>query len=581
MKKIMMVFALILLGTVIVACDDQGEEETIKYTVIFDVNAGDDSVENEPDIIRVDSGKYATEPTPDPIRDGYDFLGWFDNANADGDTFDFDNTAISSNNFVLYAGWSETVTYLQVTFNFDNDESALIVDVAEGETVDAPNEPEKDGYRFDGWYLNETLTSLYNFETSIDSSFNLYAKWVQIITLTFNYNYEGAPSSDTVIYDLDETVAQPTAPTRTGYIFGGWYTDSETTTSYEFDKAVEDLVLYAKWIDETSQTHTVTFNYNYENSPENVDQEVVDGGQAVAINTERTGYRFDGWYTDQTTLSNRFALSTEVSEDVTLYAKWVKTYVVTIYYNYDGATNPQPLVVDANQQIELDNPFRLNYDFAGWSDETTGNLNVDLTQGVSQDMNIYAQWTKNYAFEAEYLDYSDFFGWGFSGNATGTDAILSDTTGQGEASNGHYVSYLYGEGITLSYEIYSDREVTDVTLVLRLSGEVKNFYIQSLATPGATEDEPIYTVKVNEDVIDYGNISFFGVPSQSENTLLPFADFVLSINITLHEGLNTINLITDNTVAMGGTMNATAPMIDNLQLETYAILTWNPILDNY
>jgi len=47
------------------------------------------------------------------------------------------------------------------------------------------------------------------------------------------------------------------------------------------------------------------------------------------------------------------------------------------------------------------------------------------------------------------------------------------------------------------------------------------------------------------------------------------------------EGQNVITLITDNALSMGGTMGATAPMVDCIKLTTYAILTWDPVLGNY
>ena len=108
-----------------------------------------------------------------------------------------------------------------------------------------------------------------------------------------------------------------------------------------------------------------------------------------------------------------------------------------------------------------------------------------------------------------------------------------------------------------------------------------DFYIQSTKTIGVLEEEPVYTVKVNDVALQYANISFTDVPSQSENTLLPFTDFIISVNVNLVEGKNTIALITDNALLMGGTMGATAPMVDCIKINTYAILTWNPILDNY
>jgi uncharacterized repeat protein (TIGR02543 family) len=44
-------------------------------------------------------------------------------------------------------------------------------------------------------------------------------------------------------------LAYPDIPTRSGYVFAGWYTDTSYTTPYSFDGSItEDVTLYAKWL---------------------------------------------------------------------------------------------------------------------------------------------------------------------------------------------------------------------------------------------------------------------------------------------------------------------------------------------
>jgi uncharacterized repeat protein (TIGR02543 family) len=581
MKKTFLIFTILFASLALVSCDGKEPTDTEKYTVIFDVNAGEDLIQNEPEITRVNAGETVNEPELIPIRDGYDFIGWYDNENGDGVPFDFQDTPISKNNFILFAIWSETIEYHQIVFVIGENTENLTSEVPDNMPVDEPNIPEKTGYRFDGWYVDDTFSTAYNFDSIVNSDFTLYAKWIELVTLSYDFNYEGAQNNQQVTYDLGVIPNTSELPIREGFVFGGWYLESELVNSYEYAPLNNDLTLYAKWIDEIADSFDVAFIYDYDNGPEDVIQSVIEGAVVTAIDTNREGYRFDGWYLDNTTFENKFLLSTPVAQDLILYGKWIKTSEITIDYNYEGAINPEPLIVDSGDEIIVSNPSRIGYVFSGWSDSALGNIGFNLVDGVTESTVIYAQWEKTNIFETEYLDFSDFFGWGFSGNATGTDAIIEDVTGVGQASNDHYVSYLYGDGITLTYEIYSDRDVSNVTMILRLSGEVKDFYIKGSKTPSSVEEEPIYTIKVNDSMIDYNPISFFGVPSQSENTILPFQDYVISINIDLVQGLNTIELITDNQLAMGGTMGATAPMVDNMQLITYAILTWNPILDNY
>ena len=580
----LLVLALVLTLTLFITACGNGEKpiETEKFTVIFDVNAGDDNVQNEPDTVRIDSGKTVSKPSPDPIRNGYDFMGWYENADGVGQVYDF-NTPVTKNNFVLYAKWAVTIIYHQVTFDYADERADLEVQIADLNAISAPQVPTRTSYRFDGWYMDAAYSSAYNFESRVDSNFTLYAKWIEVVSVTFNFNYEGAENPLVQIIDIDTIPMEPSIPTRENFNFAGWFTDEDLTQPYGFDAANSSVMVYAKWIDSTSSnTFSVEFVFNYEGAPENIVTTVVDGGVIVQPNTLRTNYRFQGWYIDNETFINRFNPSTPVTDDLVLYAKWVRVYQLSYDYNYSGAINPQPSVVDENTPItQPQSPARMGYTFAGWSNASKGLIGYNFQSGIQSDTTVFAQWSKIHVFEAEYLDFSDFFGWGFSGNATGTDAIVADTDGQGAASNGHFVTYLYGKGITLTYDIYSDRAVSDVTLTLRLSGEVKDFFIQSTKTPGVLEQEPVYTIKVNGQSIQYSKIYFVDVPSQSSNTLLPFQDFVISVNISLVEGKNTFQLITDNELLMGGTMSATAPMVDCLKLTTYAVLTWTPKLDNY
>jgi uncharacterized repeat protein (TIGR02543 family)/LPXTG-motif cell wall-anchored protein len=55
-------------------------------------------------------------------------------------------------------------------------------------------------------------------------------------------------------------VIEPTDPTKTGFIFGGWFTDEAFTEMWDFDEGLleDDLVLYAKWTEELPDTGEAT-----------------------------------------------------------------------------------------------------------------------------------------------------------------------------------------------------------------------------------------------------------------------------------------------------------------------------------
>ena len=129
----------------------------------------------------------------------------------------------------------------------------------------------------------------------------------------------------TVPYDYvisqGDTVNAPDDPTRTGYVFGGWYpTAACDTTAVTFPYAVTaDTTLYAKW----TPVYTVTFDSNGGSAV--AAQEVIKDGKAIEpTDPALSGNVFGGWYADEA-LTDVWDFDTDtVSGATTLYAKWTE-----------------------------------------------------------------------------------------------------------------------------------------------------------------------------------------------------------------------------------------------------------------
>ena len=137
-------------------------------------------------------------------------------------------------------------------------------------------------------------------------------------TVTFNTNGHGtAPTAQSVT--VGATATAPTAPTTTGYTFGGWYTDVACTEGYDFTTAVTaDITLYAKW---TINVYAVTFDANGLGTAPAA-QNVNYGSNATEpAALYSSGYTFGGWYTDPECTA-AYDFSTPVTGNLTLYAKW-------------------------------------------------------------------------------------------------------------------------------------------------------------------------------------------------------------------------------------------------------------------
>lgn len=134
-----------------------------------------------------------------------------------------------------------------------------------------------------------------NFTVSCENTF------VPSFRLTYHTN-DGTSIPQTEVKQGSMLIA-PADPIRTGYGFGGWYTDEGLKNPFDFTGAVmpgNDLDLYAKWIGET---YEVSFDANEGMLPEGTQTSLTVtygepyGNLPIPV---RTGYKFLGWYTDRT-----------------------------------------------------------------------------------------------------------------------------------------------------------------------------------------------------------------------------------------------------------------------------------------
>lgn len=206
---------------------------------------------------------------------------------------------------------------------------------------------------------------------------------------------------------------------------------------------------------------------------------------------------------------------------------------------------------------------------------TSSSVEESVTESTSESSpeessTSLADGKKEYVFEAEWSEgIEDMIGYGYSGTVTGLNLIQPDPGGKG-ASNGYYVSYLYSEGQTLTWTITASTALTKVKMTARFACEYMNISFTS------TE----YLIEVNGTPIGYQTISMTGVDSSAADKMIPFSDYVLNENVSLQEGENTIQFITNNSNPMMGTMYATAPLVDCFKLETEGELSWNPVTSN-
>ncbi len=216
-----------------------------------------------------------------------------------------------------------------VTFNYLYNDLTETKIVEVGTPVVAPT-PQRDGYTLEGWYIDETLTQAYDFNTAVTEDMILYAKWMketspppetQKFTIQFNAN-GGTPVPAWQEVEEGGTVRKPDTPKKTGYQFKSWYIDETLTQVYDFNTAVtEDMILYAGWEPTgTVKSYIVTFESN---GGSEIPSQTVETGKTAVIPEvpKRSGYEFLGWFADKE-FHEIYRFSNPVTENFTLYAKW-------------------------------------------------------------------------------------------------------------------------------------------------------------------------------------------------------------------------------------------------------------------
>ncbi|MBE6612122.1 MAG: hypothetical protein E7632_06485 [Ruminococcaceae bacterium] len=156
--------------------------QIINHTVTFHV------VENTI-TVAVEDGQLLTGAPTVTAPEGYTFDGW---KLLDGTIFDPATTPITGD-VHLYAVFTEIPEEEPSLFMFfwllykvdfiENGGSYVKNTITNVDcTVDKPEDPTRDGYNFAGWYTDEELTNLYDFDTVNEDrmGFELYAKWIEI-----------------------------------------------------------------------------------------------------------------------------------------------------------------------------------------------------------------------------------------------------------------------------------------------------------------------------------------------------------------------------------------------------------------
>lgn len=116
-----------------------------------------------------------------------------------------------------------------VTFDSQGGSAVTAITVKEGSLVEEPEDPtrepanEESAWTFTGWFTTAAATGEpFDFSKPVNESITLYAGWTQNIVVRFNTKTTATVPSQ-ILPAGGGVVQAPTAPTRDGYRFGGWF----------------------------------------------------------------------------------------------------------------------------------------------------------------------------------------------------------------------------------------------------------------------------------------------------------------------------------------------------------------------
>ncbi|MBO4694402.1 MAG: InlB B-repeat-containing protein [Clostridia bacterium] len=189
---------------------------------------------------------------------------------------------------------------------------------------DIPTNPERNGYKFGGWYKTTSFSpgDEFNQNSVIGKDIKLYAYWIAPFTITFYEDLYDGVVNKTITRFSDQTIDQSEiyTPEKTNYEFGGWYEDENCSTPYVFDEHLtRNIVLYAKWNSTSAKLYYVTNTKKIRIPDEKHDKETEFD---LTIPNNIDGAIFIAWCKDRELTQIINDSKFIIYEDTTIYAKW-------------------------------------------------------------------------------------------------------------------------------------------------------------------------------------------------------------------------------------------------------------------
>jgi hypothetical protein len=256
-----------------------------------------------------------------------------------------------------------------------------------GTTITLASAPTKSGYAFTGWSDGTGFTG-WSYGTTTYAAGATYtlasngaaivftAQWT-VDTDAYSYNTNGGSTAPAGGSGSDgSTIALASAPTQSGYTFGGW-SDGTTTyaagATYTLASNGAAIVFTAQWVVVDAYSYNTNGGSTAPASGSGNDGSTI----ALASAPTQSGYTFGGWSDGTTTYAAGATYTLSSSGAAIVFTAQWTTNASPYVMDYFSYSDPSLLVVPQNG-IGIDNtpitlavaPVRSGYTFTGWNDGT-------------------------------------------------------------------------------------------------------------------------------------------------------------------------------------------------------------------
>ena len=394
-----------------------GENET-PYTVTYNFHkaAGSDELV---DTQIVKNGDTLVEPEAPPMN-GHKFLGW---TSADGPiTFGQQTITAPKDRPVEAYPQYDKVNYVFFTFNEKvyytaigeyGDKETCTIGPDEFAAASNQTSSKLSDYAIEGWYTDAELKNIVSSVTLQGEDRTLYGKGAAKSWVRFDSQGGSQVKSQAVVNGGN--ALEPAAPTKPGYDFGGWYSDKECSSAFDFSDTTinKDITLYAKWNAAKDTEYTVIYwqenadddEYSYKESVTKTGMT----GEAAVYDEELDDKSYEGFRFDH------------ADENVTIAGDG--STILNVYYNrivYKVTFGEK--VISCGMEEHSHN--RRCYSFGNKYDVNTEGyyylIGEELIKTTTNGLKIYKIWLSDdyYVKIGDYYNYIENYDSSFDGSIT-------------------------------------------------------------------------------------------------------------------------------------------------------------------